>query len=106
MKKSIKLLFIVIIPFILMSFVSTEEMEGTYLGMSDNDEYVFSDDNGDRYYFREIDSDVEIDLNDEEFIGSSFKVTYIYVDIPVYDEEGEETGETEEILRITNLEEI
>ena len=103
MKTKLNIILITLLMPVIMSYAVNEEIEAKYTGISENNEYMFIDESGEEYLFREIDSDIKIDLNDDTYIGEIFIVEFIYVELPIYDEEGEETGETEEILRITYL---
>ena len=77
---------------------------GTYQGLNDDGYYVFKDSNNDLVILHDIDFDINIDLYDESYEGTSFEVSWEYSEIDDYDEEGDPSGETIKIKKIVALE--
>jgi hypothetical protein len=83
-----------------------EKLNATYAGVTDDDQFKFKDANKQDIYFLEMSEDVEIDLYDDEFTGTLFKITWMNQAFDVLDEEGEPTGATEKHKVILTLEEV
>lgn len=80
-----------------------KQFTGTFVGLSDDYEFMFKDENGKVIIFRETGEEVDIDLYDDEIIGKKFVVTWIEIVDDLYDDEGEPTGETETFNQIVSL---
>ncbi len=109
-----------IITFVIVLFVSisaigsanslTEQKDnkfiGTFKGFTNAYEFQFTDEKGETIIMNEISDEVEIDLYEDENIGKKFEVTWEEEIIDLYDDEGEPTGETQKVKRITALKEV
>ncbi len=79
---------------------------GTYLGLTENFEYKFQDENGKEIIFSEINDEVEIDLYNEENYNKKFRVTWMQNTVEELDDEGEPTGESYTVNVIMAIEEV
>lgn len=70
------------------------KLVATFKGVTDDDLYKFVDDKNKEHLFYDTDSEIEIDLYDEIFIGKKFTLTWKNQEIENLDEEGEETVKT------------
>jgi len=87
---------------------STKENKfiGTYDGLNEDIEFEFQATDGKIYTFQEIADGVTIDLYDEENFTKNYEVTWIKQTVEALDDDGEPTGETEDIQVIVLLKEI
>ncbi|MBN1252977.1 MAG: hypothetical protein JXA16_12650 [Bacteroidales bacterium] len=88
------------------NFQKQETLIATYKGMNDDGKFVFTDDDGNEFVFDEVSENVNVNLYDDEIIGTKFSVTWEEDFVDIFDEEGEATGETQKISVITDLKEI
>ncbi|MFT6982276.1 MAG: hypothetical protein ACJAUD_001043 [Crocinitomicaceae bacterium] len=83
----------------------TEKITAVYQGINDDGAFDFIDDKKKHVLFSEIGEELEIDLYEDEFIGSKFTITWEEDSYEIYDDEGEPTGTFEKIMRILAVEE-
>ena len=81
-----------------------EKLSAVYKGFTDDGLLKFVDDKKNTFLFSEIGDDVEIDISDDEFIGTKFKMTWEEDSYEIYDDEDEPTGTFEKFNRILTLE--
>ena len=107
-----KTLFITTVLFSLMSFQigtsnnaieAESKLTASYLGMNDDGAYRYKDAANVTHTFVEIGDDVDYDYLEDEFIGKKFSISWVEVDSEVYDDEGDETGETVKVNQIVSL---
>lgn len=103
MKKIVFVSVMLLISSVLFASALKEEMEATYVGVAKSGALIFEDQDGVLYYFKGINTEVDFESEDTELIGSLYSISYEYYYEPAYDEEGEDTGESEEFLRILSL---
>ncbi len=77
---------------------------GTFQGWTDKDEFKFKGNDGKTYIFQEISEDVDVDLYDDGYIGSSFEIEWEDIEEEVLDNDDEPTGETVKYKVIIGLE--
>lgn len=68
-------------------------IKATFKSLNEDYEYVFETENGKTIVFQEIDSELDI-LLDEDVAGTKYEITYAEEQIEEYDEDGEPTGKT------------
>jgi len=77
----------------------------TFVELTDADYYKFTDEKNNTLLFYDMTEDVEISLYDEEYIGKKFTIVWKEITISMFDDDGEETGETKKVKRIISLKE-
>jgi hypothetical protein len=82
------------------------KFSGTYIGLNENAEFEFIADNGKIYTFQEIGEDVIYDLYEEQLYKAKFEVQWISQIVEILDEEGDPTGEKEQITVIVFLKKL
>jgi hypothetical protein len=76
---------------------------GTYTGLNDRFEFVFKTEQGSVLAFQEISDNVGVDLFDEATVGKKFEITWTELSVNILDDEGEPTGESAFVKRITSI---
>ncbi len=79
---------------------------GTYTGLNDHFEYVFKTEQGTLIAFQEIIDNIGVDLFDDATIGKKFEITWTELTVQITDDEGEPSGETAFVKRITSIKSI
>jgi hypothetical protein len=85
--------------------VKENKFTGTYNGLNEEVEFEFIASDGKIYVFQEIGEDVTVDLYEEENFEKIFEVVWIKQTVDILDEEGEPSGEMEQIQVIISLKE-
>lgn len=107
-----KTLFITTLLFSLMSFQigtsnnaieAESKLTATYLGMNNDGTYQYKDASNNTHTFGELGDEVDYDLLEDEYIGKKFNISWVEVDSDVYDDDGDETGETVKVKQIVSL---
>lgn len=111
MKKTIAIvivLFISLTAFAESNFIQQQKksVDATYVGVTEDDLYEFTTEEGKTMYFDQVSDNVEVDLYDDENLEKKFSITWEEEREELVDEEGEPTGEIQIIKTITALEEV
>lgn len=85
---------------------NSNQLTASYKGYTEDGGYKFVDAQNNTYIFQEIDYDIDIDLYDDAYLNKNFKITWEEVEADEYDDEGEPTGETIKVKRITSLTQV
>ncbi len=83
--------------------IQENKIVATFNGLTEDDNYKFTDEKNKEHLFYDIDEEIEVDLYDEELIGKKYTITWKTKEIEDFDEEGEETGKTITVKIITSL---
>ena len=82
------------------------QITATFKGVTEEGAYKFIDAQKKVYLFEDIDYEIDIDLYDDEYLNKNFKIVWEDDEMDIYDEEGDATGETTKIKRITQLQSV
>jgi hypothetical protein len=83
--------------------IQENKIVATFNGLTEDDNYKFTDEKNKEHLFYDIDEEIEVDLYDEELIGKKYTITWKTKEIEDFDEEGEETGKKITVKIITSL---
>jgi hypothetical protein len=112
MKKLFLLFLLFLLPFTFhvygqkVATVKENKFTGIYNGLNEYSEFEFIADNGKILVFQDIGDNITVDLYDELNYSKKFEVTWVKEKEEVLDEEGEPTGEVEEVNMILSLKEL
>ena len=84
---------------------TVDELEATYNGLTEEMEFQFTDEEGDAYFFQEVEEGLSYDLYEEEFIGVKFSVTWEEREVEDDDDDAE-TASSITIKVITGLKKL
>ena len=86
--------------------VQEKSITANFNGMNDQGLYEFIDLDDEIHTFDNIDKEVDFDLDDEDYIGQSFIITWKESESKMYDENNEPTGQVKIVKTITGLKDV
>ncbi|MFT5723009.1 MAG: hypothetical protein ACI9JN_000114 [Bacteroidia bacterium] len=79
------------------------KLTATFMGSNDDGAYLYKDAANTTHEFAELSDDVDYGYLDDSYVGKKFIITWNEVDADVYDDEGDENGETVKVKQILTL---